>query len=253
MSNNPATVAARPSNTKGIIVLVLAVLPVVLTLHLIVGPLLALATLGLFVAALILTMIAQRDGDTGTQDPETGLPDREAALRRLGDLAAHPGTPRRQAAVIVVSLARASFANAEERRSTVLLAALRMARRLRKGDQIVRVGPAALAAILVPSRGLNARSAREILDRIDGLLREPFRLGDRELRVEADIGACLQTDAPAADARAWLEAAEEAAEISRTTGEPHVYWIALTSAEAATWPSASGGDDEVAGNATRSG
>ena len=253
MSNEPIPVAAQPSNTRGIVILVLTMLPVALALHLIVGPLLALAALGLFGASLVLTLIAQHNADdAGSQDPETGLPDRAAALRRLGELAAHRGTPRRQAAVIVVSLARASFADAEERRATLLLAALRMARRLRKGDQIVRIGPAALAAILVPSRGLNARSVREILDRIDGLLREPFRLGAKELQAEADLGACLQNDAPASEASAWLEAAEAAVEIARSAGEPHVYWMALASAEGATWPPAAAGDDEVARKATRS-
>ena len=225
----------RPSHATGILLLVAALVLVALTLCLLAGPVVALAASSPLAAALVLTLAGRRQDQLSSRDAETGLPDRAAALLRLEEITTQSATAKRQAAVVIAALSETAFATAEDRRSTLLLAALRMAQRLRKGDQILRVGTSSLAVILGPSRGLNARSARDILDRLDGVLREPFRLGDRTLDVESALGACLQHDAPAGEARAWLEAAEDAAGIAATKREPHVYWLARTSAGAARW------------------
>ena len=242
----------RPSYAKGIFYLVAGMATVALVLHAVAGPAIALAACALFAAALALTLIAQRKDDPSSRDAETGLPDRAAALRRLEEIAAQGGTARRQAALITVTFPDSAFADAEERRSVLLLAVLRTAQRLRKGDQILRTDTFSLAVILSPSRGLNARSVRDILDRLDGVLREPFRVGDRRIQVEAALGACLQNDAPAPDARSWLEAAEDAARVAGAKREPHVYWLALTPDETARWPKTPSGEDVPSDKGARS-
>ncbi len=186
------------------------------------------STLGLIVCLVVAATIGialLTDGrpDTSTRNPTTGLPDRADALRRLDAMMAQPHSKVRQSAVVVIAIEEDQAAQAAPLHLPV---ALRLAGALRKGDRIVHLGETELGAILGPSKGINARSVRAILDRIDDSLKQPFDAAGKLVVLRVALGACLQRDAPGPGPESWLEAAERAASLGRECGEPCVFWVA---------------------------
>jgi GGDEF domain-containing protein len=125
-----------------------------------------------------------------------------------------------------------------DRQATIFMATARLAEGLRRGDQIIRTGENSLAAILGPSRGLTARAAEGILARIDGMFREPIRVGSRSIPVRVSLGACLQHDAPKADAASWIEAAELASQLAAEDGDPRLFPSGATKVDRSAWDEA---------------
>jgi GGDEF domain-containing protein len=227
----------RKSSAMGILILLAAIPPLGLGLHSLAGPLVAAAVCGVYAVALGLTVLAERPGETIPRDPSTGLPNRNAALQRLEGIFAQKLAGSSQAGVFVISIdvptedesAKTDF------QTTVVVATARLALGLRRGDQIIRIGDHSIAAILGPSRGLTARAAESILDRIDGMFSDPIRVGPRLVPVRVSLGACLQHDAPRADAASWIEAAELAAELAAEEGEPRLFPSGATRVDRSAW------------------
>jgi hypothetical protein len=82
------------------------------------------------------------------------------------------------------------------------------------------------------------------------MFREPVRVGSRTVPVRVSLGACLQHDAPRADAPSWIEAAELAAELAAEEGEPRLFPSGATRVDRSAWdvmdlPMAAGGAAEA--------
>lgn len=227
----------RVSNATGILILTAAIPPLGLGLHVLVGPIVALAVCGVYILALGLTVFVERGDNTPSRDPSTGLPDRDAALARLESIFAQNLAGGSQAAVFVITMKGPGDEEipATDRQPTTVMAVARLAQGLRRGDQIIRIGEGSLAAILGPSRGLTSPAAESILNRIHWMFREPMRIGSRILPVRVSLGACLQHDAPRADAASWIEAAELAAELAAEAGEPRLFPSGATKVDRAAW------------------
>ena len=226
----------RASNVGGILILLGALPPLALALHALAGATVAAAVCGVYAAALALTVRAERGSETPSRDPLTGLPDRAAAIGRLESIVEQRLAGSSQAAVFVVSIAEPQAdPAAADRHPVVYVAIAHLAQGLRRGDQIIRIGENSLAAILGPSRGLTARAAEGILERIDGLFREPLRVGPRTVSLRASLGVCLQHDAPRADAQSWLKAAELAAMVAAEDGEPRLFPSGATKVDRSAW------------------
>jgi GGDEF domain-containing protein len=224
----------RVSNTPGVLILAAALPALAVALHAVAGPLVAAVVCSVYAAALALTMRAERDGDTPSRDALTGLPDRAAALDRLEKIFGQRLAGSSQAAVFVISI-DASDIRQTDSQSVIFMATVRLAQGLRRGDQIIRIGDHALAAVLGPSRGLTEPAAESILDRINGMFREPMVAGSHVIAVRVSVGACLQHDAPRADAPSWLEAAELAATLAAEDGEPRLFPSGATKVDRSAW------------------
>lgn len=236
MSEDTEIQIPRVSNAKGILILAAAIPPLAVALHSLAGPLVAGAVCGVYAAALGLTYFAERDDEVPSRDPGTGLPDRAAALARLTSIFNQRLAGSSQAAVFVIRMAdRPGDPQGPDCQQVALMATARLAQGLRRGDQIIRIGERSLAAILAPSRGLTTRAAQNILDRIDGMFVEPLRIGSHVITPCVSLGACLQHDAPKADAASWLEAAEMAALIAAEDGEPRLFPSGATRVDRSAW------------------
>lgn len=199
------------------------------------GPAAAVAVGAPLLAALCLTLWVERRGDP-SRDAATGLPDRGAAIACLDEILKQRLAWSSQAVVIVISLESGEESGTPlSEEALVFHAAARLGRGLRKGDQIVRVSRTALGAILGPSRGLTAQAAESILGRVEGMFREPVRLGRDTVTPRVALGACLQHDAPHADATSWLQAAELAAEIAREVSAPQLFPSGAVAVDRAAW------------------
>jgi hypothetical protein len=230
MSAEWTSLSYRRSRQVGVVVILLAASPTILLLNFLAGAWMSALAAVMLAVALGLTLLTSRFDEIGSRDPITGLPDREAALARLDGILGETVSGSRQALVVVVSLAAPDEPLDEgEWRQLTLLGAVRMAQRLRRGDQIVRISDSSLAAILSPSLGITAQAAEGIIGRIACGFAEPLRIGARPVSPVISVGACLQHDAPAADAQSWLEAAECAAEMATTTDEPRLFPSGTTS------------------------
>jgi GGDEF domain-containing protein len=227
----------RISNAAGILLLAAAIPPLALALHALAGWAVALAACSVYALALGLTALAEHKQETLTRDPSTGLPDRQAAISRLEAIFSQRLAGGSQAAVFVISIdvAPGGEIAATDRHPVTVNATARLAQGLRRGDQIIRIGERSLAAILGPSRGLTAPAAENILDRIDRMFREPVRIGTRVLPVRVSLGACLQHDAPRADAVSWIEAAELAAELAAECSTPRLFPSGATKVDRSAW------------------
>lgn len=205
-------VAGTPHITAstGIVVIIIATIPVLWLFYAMFGPLPAWAVGALVVLALGMTIIAQRNQDTLSTDPETGLPDREAAIDRLIGLMDRAANPNRQAAIIVIQFE--GKASLSDRRQVILAAAVRLSQVLRQGDQIVHIADNRLAAILGHSRGLDRDAIQSVMQRLEAVLNQPIQIDIASFAPKITIGGCGQCDAPASDAWSWLDAAEMAAE-----------------------------------------
>lgn len=207
--------------STGIIVVVVATVPVLWLLYALFGAMPTWLASTLVAMALVMTIVAQRNHDDVSTDPETGLPDRGAALERLSGLMDRTANPNRQAAVIVIRLEQ--VVNATDRRQITLTAALRLSEVLREGDQIIHLADNTLAAILGLSRGLDRDSIQGVMHRLEDVLSQSIRIDIAEFNPRITIGACGQCDAPAGDARSWLDAAEMAAEAAMNAGTPVLF------------------------------
>jgi GGDEF domain-containing protein len=229
MSLTPQDSAGHTSYALGLTALFAAGVAALAGLAWLAGPVVAAAAGIVFAASVCLAFLRRGDSQT-SRDPNTGLPDRDGALGALAAILGRSGSGQHEAAVIVVALDTGdAVLSPEDRRAMTFVAAMRMAQRLRKGDQIVHVGETSLAAILGPSLGLTARATEGILGRIERMFRDPLRLNGQSLAVTASVGACLQHDAPGADASSWLEAAEEAARMAARDGLPRLFPSGATS------------------------
>lgn len=234
MSEDSNILTPRASNVGGILILIAAIPPLGLALNALAGPMIAVAVCVIYLAALGLTVRAERGGETPSRDPGTGLPDRDAAISRLDRIFEQRLAGSSQAGVFVIAL-EPHQGGAPEGHPLAFIAIARLAQGLRRGDQIIRIGENSLAAILGPSRGLTARAAEGILERIDGMFREPLRVGPKTVPLRVSLGACLQHDAPRADARSWLEAAELAAQVAAEDGEPRLFPSGATRVDRSAW------------------
>jgi GGDEF domain-containing protein len=237
MSFLPHDSAGRASFALGLTVLAAAGLATLALLTWLTGPIVGAAAGIVFAASVCLAFLRRGDNPT-SRDPSTGLPDRDGALAALATILRRSGSGQHEAAVIVVALDTGDAAlDAEDRRAMTLVAAVRMAQRLRKGDQIVHLGETSLAAILGPSFGLTAQATEGVLVRIERMFGDPLRIAGHSLEVDAAVGACLQHDAPGADASSWLEAAEEAARMAARDGRPRLFPSGATSIDCLYEPS----------------
>ena len=219
MRERTTDASRRFPRLKGHLILSAGLPPAILVGQVVAGQIGAVAFGAVYAAALALSICARRREETTTRDEDTGLPDRASALASLVRLLANPATPRRQAAVIIVE-----FAAGEERphadvaAERLFRAAHRLAQGLRKGDQIARVGPTRLAALLETTRNLDAVALESVLARIATAFEKPLRPDEAPPQVA--IGGCLQCDAPEPLAVSWLDAAEIAAHRAAATGLP---------------------------------
>lgn len=229
MSDASPNSVRRSSYAAGFLALFVAGLSGLVLLFWLAGPFAATAAGLIFGASVCLAFLRRIDSPT-SRDPSTGLPDRDGALASLATILGRSASGQHEAAVIFLRFDTGhAVLDAEERRQLTLVAAMRMAQRLRKNDQIVHLGDGRLAAILGPSLGLTGKSAEGILGRIAGMFDDPLNIGGRSIEVTASVGACLQHDAPETDARSWLRAAESAAEMAAREGRPRLFPSGATS------------------------
>ncbi|WP_294234362.1 bifunctional diguanylate cyclase/phosphodiesterase [uncultured Sphingomonas sp.] len=155
-----------------------------------------------------------------TTDSLTGLPNRQG----FGDLIEAVMATGQRHAVLVVDIHRFGRLNAcmgslvgDELLITV---ARRLKGALRSRDSIGRTGGNEFGILMMIDGGED--EAHLLAERIDRALREPFRLTDYEVNVEASVGIAF-SEGPNGEAEEMIRHAQFAVKLAKTAGHAEVY------------------------------
>ena len=156
------------------------------------------------------------------RDSLTGLPNRLAfseAIERIGE----NGDPAAEHAVLVVDMLRFSRINeslgALAGDELLITFARRLISGLRAGDVLARTGGNEFGVLVTLRNGLE--DAIRAADRIQEVMRSPFRLSDLEFRVECAIGIALMQEEQ--DPEDLFRNAQFAVKQAKAVGRPQVY------------------------------
>jgi diguanylate cyclase len=153
-------------------------------------------------------------------DPVTKLPDRQYFSRQIDRVLLESTQSGSAGALMLIDVSNFKLVNEtlghDAGDSLLLLLATRLTSSLRASDTLCRLRGDEFALILEETSGESHIAA--VADKILSLVRQPFPLGEREVRVGVSIGiAVFPVDGK--DSRTLLQHAETAAHRAKTTGD----------------------------------
>jgi len=166
------------------------------------------------------TQAQRRLEELAHYDPVTKLPDRQYFSRQIERVLLEATESGSAGALMLIDVSNFKLVNEtlghDAGDSLLLLFATRLTSSLRGSDTLCRLRGDEFALILEETSGESHIAA--VADKILALVRQPFPLGEREVRVGVSIGiAVFPVDGK--DSRALLQHAETAAHRAKTNGD----------------------------------